>query len=89
MPFVPERGDTVDLLAPQISLTPAPPLAQTEQVTIAAVRTPEEQAEGKSAAAVISLLQEIADSGQKLPKRELNELTRAVDRLWGRLQDKG
>ena len=87
--FVPERGDTVDLLAPQISLTPAPPLAQTKQVTIAAVRTPKSKPKASPLLPVISLLQEIADSGQKLPKRELNELTRAVDRLWGRLQDKG
>ena len=62
---------------------------QTEQVTIAAVRTPKSKPKASPLLPVISLLQEIADSGQKLPKRELNELTRAVDRLWGRLQDKG
>ena len=86
--FVPERGDTVDLLAPSISLTPAPPLAETEQVTLAAVRTPKSKPKPSPLLPVISLLQEIAASGQKLPKREFNELARAVDRLWDRLQDK-
>ena len=86
--FVPERGDTVDLLAASISLTPAPPLAETEQVTLAAVRTPKSKPKPSPLLPVISLLQEIAASGQKLPKREFNELTRAVDRLWDRLQDK-
>ncbi len=86
--FVPERGDTVDLLAPAISLTPAPSLAETAQVTVAAVRTPKSKPKPSPLLPVISLLQEIAATGQKLPKRELNELTRAVDRLWGRLQEK-
>ena len=36
----------------------------------------------------IALLQEMEASGKKLPKRELNELMRAVDRLWGRMQEK-
>ena len=38
--------------------------------------------------AAIALLQEMEASGKKLPKRELNELMRAVDRLWGRMQEK-
>lgn len=86
--FVPERGDTVDLLAPKVSLTPAPPLEETAQVTVAAVRTPKTKPKSGQLLAVIELLQEIAASGQKLPKREMGELTRAVDRLWGRLQEK-
>ena len=41
-----------------------------------------------SGSAAIALLQEMEASGKKLPKRELNELMRAVDRLWGRMQEK-
>ena len=86
--FVPERGDSVDLLAETVSLEPAPPLEETAQVTLAQVRTPKKRPRTNGALEqVIGLLQEIAAQEKKLPKRELGELVRAADRLWDRLQD--
>lgn len=86
--FVPSRGESADLLAARPQLAPAPPLAETAPVTVAAARTPKKKAKPGALASAIALLQEIEASGKKLPKRELNELVRAVDRLWGRLQEK-
>ena len=86
--FVPARGESVDLLAEEIGLAPAPALEETAEVTLAQQRTPKKRPHTNSALEqVISLLQGISASGQKLPKRELNELVRAADRLWGRMQD--
>ena len=86
--FVPSRGESADLLVARPQLAPAPPLAETAPVTVAAARTPKKKAKPGALASAIALLQEIEASGKKLPKRELNELVRAVDRLWGRLQEK-
>ena len=55
---------------------------------MAAARTPKKKAKPGPLVSAIALLQEMEASGKKLPKRELNELMRAVDRLWGRMQEK-